>query len=98
MHYHSVWLRKQPGYHAARKRPDRVFYNRARSRAMAVLALNHPAEYQRIFELQMAQVKAEAAQIEAVTGNPHARLKPGPLGLTDTVLDRLETHGRVPDL
>jgi hypothetical protein len=94
-HYAALWYRKfgdkrDVAHGAPKRRPERWTYNRARSRALTLLAMNHQAEFKRLFAIQLAQAKAEADAIAMTTGEKHTKLRPGPWGATEDATDRIK--------
>lgn len=72
----------------------RMLRNRARSRAVAVLAQRHPAEYEALYAEQLVAAEAEYDQLQAAAAGNHdssvPRLRPGPVREGETKLDRLD--------
>lgn len=72
----------------------RICRNRARSRAVAILAQRHADEYEALYQEQYDGALREHEQLQAAAaGNPdaeHARLRPGPVREGESKLDRLD--------
>lgn len=72
-----------------RHRTDQRLTNRARGRALTVLAHNHPEEFERLVALQYAMVVDEAARVAEHTGDRLTKLLPGPRAGHESPADRI---------